>query len=120
MVSLKTVTDGRGSLTVIERLPFEIKRIYYLHSITPGSVRGGHAHRKLHRLMAAVNGRFAVTIGGGEVELYRPDMGLFIPPMAWIELNDFSDGAICLVLASEEHDEADCIRDYEEFKRLRA
>lgn len=121
IIDLKTITDDRGSLTAIERLPFEIRRVYYLHSIDPAKTRGGHAHRQLHRLMVALAGKFRVAMdGAADRYLWEPRVGLLIPPLRWIELSDFSSDAIVLVLASEVHDEADCIRDYAEYLRLRA
>lgn len=122
MIKLKTIADSRGSLTVVERLPFEIKRAYWLHGIDTYATRGGHAHRQLFRLMVAVNGAFNVTIRDKQtyrtVELSDPCHGLLIYPMEWLELHSFTPDAVCLVFASLEHDEADCIRDFAEFKRL--
>ena len=121
-MKLKTIKDGRGSLTVLERLPFQIKRVYYLHGIRKGETRGGHAHRTLKRVMVAANGCFKVSIRGkrwNDYTLKSPEVGLQIDPMEWVELKDFTDDAVCLVLASEEHDEADCIRDFQEYTRLR-
>lgn len=123
-MNLKTITDSRGSLTVIEKPPFEIKRVYYLHHIDAAKTRGGHAHRKLRRIMVAVHGSFVVTVRAGKHIKYRdvtlndPCVGLQIEPMEWLELHSFKDDAVCLVLASEEHDESDCIRDFAEFKGL--
>lgn len=122
MLDLKTITDARGSLTVIERLPFDINRVYYLHHIDPHATRGGHAHKELRRLMVAVNGGFSVTIRDGkgyrDIVLDDPTVGLQIEPLEWLELFNFTPDAVVLVLASHEHDEADCIRDFAEFKRL--
>jgi hypothetical protein len=122
-MKLQTIKDARGSLTVAEKLPFPIKRAYWLHGIDVDAMRGGHAHRKLRRLMVAVSGRFQVSAKHGrhwnDVVLQDPSEGLLIEPMTWIELAEFSPGAVCLVLASEEHDEADCIRDFTEFTRAR-
>lgn len=115
---LKTVSDPRGRLTVLERLPFAIKRVYYLHGIDPSAMRGGHAHRNLDRVMVAVSGSFTVTIGESIYPMSDPTVGLRINPMEWVEARDFSPDAVCLVLASEEHDEADAIRDYDHFQAL--
>ena len=121
--SLQTITDGRGRLVVMEKLPFPIKRVYFLRDIKEGETRGGHAHKAVRRLMVAVNGSFAVTLrdkrGFHDFTMDNPSKGLFIEPMTWVELKDFSSDAVCLVLASEEYDEADCIRDYTEFARAR-
>lgn len=120
-LNLKTISDARGSLTVLEKLPFEIKRVYYLHHIDPKGKRGGHAHKALHRIMVAVHGSFKVTVrnklGYYDTTLDDPTEGFYISPMEWLELSDFSDDAVCLVLASLEHDENDCIRDFQTFKR---
>lgn len=121
LLRLQTIRDPRGNLTVAEKLPFAIKRAYWLHAIDPNAARGGHAHRALHRLMIAVSGSFKVTYrtkGWENIQLDTPEWALVIPPLVWIELNDFSPGSTCLVLASEEHNEADCIRDFAEFLRL--
>jgi hypothetical protein len=121
-MKLHTITDTRGSLTVLEKLPFEIKRVYYLHHVDPSAKRGGHAHRALHRLMVAVNGSFEVTVlnrdGERTVSLDDPSVGLLIAPLDWLVLDNFSADAVCMVLASLEHDEADCIRDFAEYKGL--
>lgn len=121
ILRLQTIRDPRGNLTVAEKLPFQIRRAYWLHGIDVNATRGGHAHRALHRLMIAVTGGFKVeyrTRGWQDVRLDTPEWALVIPPMVWIELSEFTPGAVCLVLASEEHDEKDCIRDFGEFVRL--
>lgn len=122
LMPLKTLTDTRGSLTVIELLPFDIERVYYLHHIDTKATRGGHAHRTLRRLMIAVAGSFMVTVRDRktyrDVLLNDPTAALKVEPLEWLELHDFSPDAVVLVLASQEHDEADCIRDFAEFKRL--
>lgn len=118
-MNLQTITDARGSLTVIERLPFAIRRAYYLHGVDPNAIRGGHAHRALRRLMVAVHGRFEVAIDGKVQSLSDPRQGLLIEPLQWVSMSGFSVDAVCLVLASEEHDEGDCIRSWDEFSRLK-
>lgn len=117
---LPTVETPRSRLTVIERPGFDIRRVYYLHTIDPAVARAGHAHRKLRRLMIAVAGGFKATLDGAEVRLERPDLALEIPPMTWLEVTDFTKDAVVMIIASEEHDEADCIRDYDEFLKERA
>ena len=121
-------SDSAGNLTVVENfkeIPFEMKRIYYLYDIPGGEERGGHAHKKLFQFIIAAGGSFDVIIDDGKekrtVTLNRPYYGLLIVPGIWRELNNFSAGATCLVLASEKYDEADYIRNYDEFlnyKRL--
>jgi len=124
LIDLPKATDPRGNLTFIEggrHIPFEIKRVYYIYDVPGGEMRGAHAHRTLHQLMLAVSGSFDVIIDDGVCrEVYRLDRafrGLYIPPMHWRELLNFSSGAVCLVLASEFYDAGDYIRDYEVFAR---
>lgn len=114
LIQFPRIPDPRGSLSFIEKLPFEIKRVYYIYHVTPGAIRGGHAHKTVDRIFIAMNGIFRVN----GIELSRPWEGLRVPPMTWLTLTDFSQGAVCLVLASEEYDEADYIRDYSEFLAL--
>ncbi|KAA6348111.1 TDP-4-oxo-6-deoxy-alpha-D-glucose-3 4-oxoisomerase [termite gut metagenome] len=111
-----------GNITVIESqetIPFEVNRIYYLYDIPGGEERGGHAHKELRQLIVAASGSFDVVLDDGNVKrtitLNRPYHGLLVVPGIWRELNDFSSGAICLVLASHKYDEVDYIRNYDEF-----
>ncbi|MCD6298833.1 MAG: WxcM-like domain-containing protein [Deltaproteobacteria bacterium] len=124
IIDLPKVTDERGNLTFIEEnmhIPFEIKRVFYIYDVTKGESRGGHAHRRSHQFMIATSGRFDVILDDGleteKFELSRPHYGLYVPPMTWSELSNFSSGSVCLVLASELYDEKDYIRDYEAFKK---
>ena len=121
-VQLQTISDARGCLTVIERLPFEIKRVYYQHHVDPTKERKGHAHRALRRLMVVVSGGVTVTVRDSKTyydrRLSDPTDGMIIEPLQWLELHDYEPGTVVLVLASMEHDEADCIRDFAEFKAL--
>lgn len=120
MTDLQTITDGRGKLVVIEKLDFDIKRVYFLRDVT--QTRGGHAHRTCRRMMICLNGSFNLTMnskaGYTDFIMKDPSKGQIIEPLTWCELTDFTPDAICLVLASQEHDEADVIRDYKEFKGL--
>lgn len=123
VLPLNKIHNRAGNITVIEEyksIPFNIQRIYYLYDIPGGESRGGHAHRELHQLIIAASGSFNVNLDDGKntkaVPLNRPDFGLLIVPGIWRELNNFSSGAICLVLASEKYNEHDYIRDYSYFK----
>lgn len=112
----------KGNITVVENsatIPFEVKRSYYLYDVPGGESRGGHAHRELSQLIVAASGSFSVTLDDGKVKrtflLNRPYQGLYVVPGIWRTLDDFSSGSVCLVLASHGYDEADYIRDYDEF-----
>ena len=122
LIKLPTITDPRGKLTVIERLPFDIKRVYYIHGVERGAERGGHAHKALDRVLVALHGRVRVTGESGgmttSVTLDSPEQGVNVPPMTWLVLDKFSAGAICMVLASAEYDAADYIRERAEFDSL--
>lgn len=119
-------SDRKGNLTVVENLktvPFDVKRTYYLYDVPGGESRGGHAHKGLNQLIIAVSGSFTVTLDDGNVKrtfhLNRPYQGLYIVPGIWRTLDDFSSGSVCLVLASQEYDEGDYIRDYQCFLRFK-
>jgi len=123
IIELPKITDARGNLTFVEanrHIPFEIKRIYYLYDIPGGESRAGHAHKRLQQFMIAASGSFNVTVDNGHsrqrFHLNRSYYGLYVPPMVWRELNDFSSGSVCLVLASMCFDESDYIRDYNSFR----
>lgn len=116
----------RGNLTVVnteQTVPFDVKRVYYLYDIPGGESRGGHAHKALWQLIVAVSGSFSVTLDDGHIKrtflLNRPYLGLLVKPGIWRTLDDFSSGSVCLVLASEHYDEADYIRDYNDFLRFK-
>ena len=122
MVDLPKISDPRGNLTFFEEsrhIPFNIRRIYYLYDVPGGSERGGHAHKNLHQFMIAISGSFDVLLDDGtekkRIRLDRPYNGLYICPMMWRELDNFSSGSVCLVVASEFFDESDYFRDYSEF-----
>ena len=115
-------SDRKGNLSVVENgltVPFDVKRTYYLYDVPGGESRGGHAHRDPSQLIIAASGSFTVTLDDGEVKrtflLNRPYQGLYIIPGIWRTLDDFSSGAVCLVLASDVYTEADYIRNYDEF-----
>lgn len=122
LVNLPKHIRNNGNLTVVENgisIPFDVNRVYYLYDIPAGEARGGHAHRRLQQFIIAVSGSFDVVIDDGTsrriVTLNRPFVGLHIREGIWRELNNFSSGAVCLVLASEHYDEEDYIRDYNEY-----
>ena len=115
-------SDRKGNLTIVENgktLPFDVKRVYYLYDVPGGECRGSHAHRELSQLIIAASGSFRVTLDDGKIKrsfiLNRPYQGLYVKPGIWRELEDFSSGAVCLVLASHGYDEGDYIRDYNAF-----
>jgi len=126
VLALDKIHNRAGNITVVEpvsSIPFEVKRVYYLYDIPGGIERGGHAHKSLHQLIIAVSGSFDVILDDGttrkSIQLNRPYYGLHVVPGMWRELNNFSSGAICLVLASEHFNEDDYIRDYEAFKMMK-
>ncbi|MEM3485215.1 MAG: FdtA/QdtA family cupin domain-containing protein [Candidatus Bathyarchaeia archaeon] len=122
LVKFPKIKDHRGNLTFIEsakHIPFEIKRIYYLYDVPAAEVRGGHAHKELEQIIIALSGSFDVILDNGvekaAVTLNRPWEGLYIPRLVWRELENFSSGAVCLVLASQFYDENDYYRNYDQF-----
>lgn len=122
LVDLPKISDPRGNLTFIEgnrHIPFDIKRVYYTYDVPGGSDRGAHAHKRLHQLIIAMSGSFDVVLDDGldkkRFHLNRSYFGLYVCPMMWRELDNFSSGSVCLVLASELFDPDDYYRDYELF-----
>lgn len=119
-------SDRKGNITVVENnltIPFEVKRTYYLYDIPGGEERGAHAHKELRQLIIAASGSFDVVLNDGNVKrtftLNRPYQGLLVVPGIWRELNNFSSGSVCLVLASMPYEVEDYIRDYNEFLELK-
>jgi dTDP-4-dehydrorhamnose 3,5-epimerase-like enzyme len=121
IVNIPKIEDPRGNLSVIEKevVPFEIKRVYYLYDVPAGAERGGHAHKKLQQFLVALSGSFDVILNDGKQEktvtLNKPYEGLLITNGIWRELKNFSSGSVCLVVASDVFEEADYIRDFEDF-----
>jgi dTDP-4-dehydrorhamnose 3,5-epimerase-like enzyme len=122
LIDLRQFPDPRGSLVVVESgqdIGFPVRRIYYMYGAAPGAARGAHAHRKLEQLIVAVHGSFDIALDDGRYgcshHLDEPTLGLYITPMVWRDITNFSADSVCLVLASELYDEADYIRDYECF-----
>jgi hypothetical protein len=125
IVELPKITDPRGNLTFVEggnHIPFDIRRVYYLYDVPGGSDRGAHAHKKLHQFVVAMSGSFDIVLDDGDRQrrfhLNRSYYGLYICPMMWRTLDNFSSGGVCMVLASEVYDPADYIRDHNEFLSL--
>jgi dTDP-4-dehydrorhamnose 3,5-epimerase-like enzyme len=122
LINLPQFHDPRGNLTWIEsenQIPFPVRRIFYLYDVPGGAERGGHAHKSLHQFLIAVSGSFDVHLDDGRscktVHLNRAHFGLYVPPMTWGNLDNFSGSSICLVLASEVYDEEDYYRKHDEF-----
>lgn len=122
VIDLPKNSEPRGNLTFVEggiHVPFDIKRVYYLYDIPGGAERGGHAHKALHQLIIAMSGSFDVMLDDGREKkrfhLARSYYGLYVCPMIWRELTNFSSGSVCMVLASNLYDENDYYRNYEEF-----
>lgn len=121
-IELPKISDPRGNLTFVEggnHIPFEIRRVYYLYDVPGGATRAAHGHKRLSQLMIAMSGSFDVTLDDGlnkrKFHLNRSYYGLYVPPMIWRDLDNFSSGSVCMVLASDVFDEADYFRDYQRF-----
>ena len=126
-IDLPKIADARGNLTFVEGgglVPFDIKRVFYLYDVPGGADRGGHALKRCHQFLIAISGSFDVIASeGGEKQrfhLNRSYYGLYLPPMVWREMDNFSSGSVCLVLASERYSEADYYRDHDEFLKALA
>lgn len=121
IIEIPKINNTKGNIGVIENdtIPFDVKRVYYLFDVPSGAKRGGHAHKKLKQVLIAISGSFDVVLKDGKtkeiITLNRPDKGLLIENNIWRELENFSSGSVCLVLASEEFSEEDYIRSYKEY-----
>lgn len=121
IIDIPKINNTKGNIGVIENdtIPFDVKRVYYLFDVPSGAKRGGHAHKKLKQVILAISGSFDVVLKDGKskeiITLNRPDKGLLIENNIWRELENFSSGSVCLVLASEEFSEDDYIRSYKEY-----
>lgn len=122
IIELPKIANPKGNLTFIEgarHIPFDIKRIYYLYDVPGGAIRGGHAHKELHQFIIAASGSFDITLDDGfdkkKFHMNRSYYGLYVPPGIWRDLDSFSSGSVCVVLASEYYDENDYIRDHRRF-----
>lgn len=125
IINLPKILDPRGNLTVAEQskhVPFEVKRVYWTYDVPSGESRGGHAHKMCREFIIAVSGSFTVTLDNGEKKeafhLNHPWQGLLVETGVWRTLEDFSSGAVCLVLASELFEEVDYIREYAQFEQF--
>ena len=124
IIELPRVHDPRGNLTFIEaerHVPFPVRRVYYLYDVPGGATRAGHGHRRLRQLIIAMSGSFDVVLDDGRARarhhLNRSYYGLYVAPMMWREIDNFSSGSVCMVLASEYYDEADYFYQYDDFLR---
>jgi oxalate decarboxylase/phosphoglucose isomerase-like protein (cupin superfamily) len=121
IIDIPKINNAKGNIGVIENdtIPFDVKRVYYLFDVPSGAKRGGHAHKKLKQVLIAISGSFDVVLKNGKskeiITLNRPDKGLLIENNIWRELENFSSGSVCLVLASEEFSENDYIRSYKDY-----
>jgi dTDP-4-dehydrorhamnose 3,5-epimerase-like enzyme len=122
LIDLPKIADPRGNLTFVEsdrHIPFPIRRVYYLYDVPGGAERGAHGHRELQQLIIAMSGSFDIHLDDGfgkkTIHMNRSYYGLYICPMIWREIDNFSSGAVCMVLASEYYDERDYYRDYGQF-----
>jgi hypothetical protein len=122
ILQLPRINDPRGNLTFVEanrHIPFDIRRVYYLYDVPGGAERGGHAHKGLHQLIIAMSGSFDIHLDDGvskkTIHMNRSFYGLYVCPMIWREIDNFSSGAVCMVLASDYYDESDYYRVYSEF-----
>lgn len=122
IIELPKISDPRGNLTFVEserHIPFDVKRVYYLYDVPGGAERGGHGHKNLQQFIIAMSGSFDIVLDDGvnqkRIHMNRSYYGLYVCPMMWRDITNISSGAVCLVLASEYYDEADYLRDYDEF-----
>lgn len=125
IIEIPKIENSLGNIAVVENdvIPFDVKRVYYLYDIPSSSIRGGHSHKNLEQVLIAISGSFDVILKDGNlvktVTLNKPDKGLLIKKNTWREIENFSSGAVCLVLASAVYDEEDYIRDFDDFLKSR-
>src|SRR5690348_1236196 len=119
-IDLPRHADERGVLTSLAVIPFEVRNVFFIHGVV--SERGGHAHRKTHQLIVPVSGSLAICASDGcdsaEYALADPNRALYVPPMHWLRLYDFTPSAVCLVLTDAPYDDADYVRDWDDFVAL--
>ena len=122
LIEIPKITDVKGNLSFIEKgiIPFDIKRVYYLYDIPSNAERHGHAHKKLNQFIIALSGSFEIVLKDGINEriitLNKPNQGMLLPPGIWREIQNFSAGSVCLIIASENFEESDYVRNYKEFQ----
>ena len=126
IIELPKISNPQGNLTFVEsdnHIPFDIKRVYYVYDVPGGAERGGHAHKELHQLIIAMSGSFDITLDDGKnkkkFHLSRSYYGLYVCPMIWREMDNFSSNSVLMVLASNKYSEEDYYRDYDDFMRAR-
>lgn len=124
-IEFPKVSDPRGNLSFIEEgrhVPFPIRRVFYIYDIPSGETRGGHAHRRQSQVVCVLAGSFDLRLSDGREEkvfrMNRPNRAVLVPPGVWLVMNEFSSGAVCLTLCSDEYEEEDYIRDLEEYRKL--
>jgi hypothetical protein len=128
LVNFRKIPDPRGNLTPVEGgtdIPFPIRRIYWIYDVPGGAHRGGHAYRTLEEVFISLSGSFDLIVDDGRGSTIRQTLnrsyyGVYVPAMTWRELENFSTNAVCMILASQHYDEGDYLRDYAEFRDLRA
>ena len=125
IINLPKILDDRGNITFLEgedHIPFKIKRTYWIYDVPGGEIRGGHAYKSTHEFIIAISGSFDVVLDNyKETKIYplnRSYFGLYVPNMIWRKLENFSTNSLCLILASDDYDESEYIRDYEMFKQI--
>jgi len=126
IIELPKIHNPQGNLTFIEsssQIPFDIQRVYHVYDVPGGAERGGHAHKELHQFIVAMSGSFDITLDDGKnkrkFHLARSYYGLYVCPMIWREIDNFSSGSVLMCLASNKYTEADYYRKYEDFMRAR-
>lgn len=126
LIDLPRIYNPAGNITAVnnnKEIPFAVKRVYYLYDVPGGEARGGHAHKQLQQLIVSASGSFDITLTDGKstqkFSLSRPSIGLYVPPGLWRELDNFSSGSICLVLASTVYSEEDYIRDFSQYRNYK-
>jgi oxalate decarboxylase/phosphoglucose isomerase-like protein (cupin superfamily) len=126
IIELPKIHDPHGNLTFVEsnnQIPFNIQRVYHVYDVPGGAERGGHAHKNLHQFIVAMSGSFDITLDDGKdkkkFHLARSYYGLYVCPMIWREIDNFSSGSVLMCLASEKYDETDYFRRYDDFMRAR-